>query len=382
MIAGSKKLHAAAALAACGALLQCAPPPPTDGAALESRIDRSLRDARAFLVAQQSDDGAWRSTTYGTLADGPELTPTVLKAVMLAPGGNEPVARGVSYLLSLSPDEVLDYPVYTAALSVILFNRAGRFAERDAWADALLHHQLTEALGWRPEDAAYGGWGYSVLPARRPDRGRPPFDSDLSSTLFAVGALRLAGVPPEDPAIRAALQFVKRCQNDTEAGGGDGGFFLTPTNEAQNKAGTAPLGGYRSYGSATADGLRALLRCGLAPDHRRVRAARAWLDAHFSATTNPGDFVAGLAADRDAAYYYWCWSVSHAWRLLDALGAPSGHRASELANAVLDRQLADGAWRNQYSFLKEDDPLIATSLAAAALANCHALLWPERVAEP
>ena len=42
---------------------------------------------------------------------------------------------------------------------------------------------------------------------------------------------------------------------------------------------------------------------------------------------------------------------------------------------LVERQLPDGSWRNSYSFMKEDDPLIATTLAAAALANCRAAMW-------
>ncbi len=76
--------------------------------------------------------------------------------------------------------------------------------------------------------------------------------------------------------------------------------------------------------------MRALLRCGLAADHPRVRAARAWLEQE---------------------------SRRIDWR-------------QELAEALLQRP--DGSWHNDHSFLKEDDPLIATTLAAAALANCQA----------
>ena len=104
-------------------------------------------------------------------------------------------------------------------------------------------------------------------------------------TLFAVGALRMAGTPDDDPAIRKALAFLSRCQNLTEEGPegdpafDDGGFFFTPTDPVRNKAGVAGNDRrgqvrYHSYGSATADGLRALLRCGLSPGDRRVVAAR------------------------------------------------------------------------------------------------------------
>jgi len=48
--------------------------------------------------------------------------------------------------------------------------------------------------------------------------------------------------------------------------------------------------------------------------------------------------------------------------------------AEELANALIRRQHPDGSWATTFSFTKEDDPLIATPLAAAALANCRLTL--------
>src|SRR5262249_43324489 len=145
-------------------------------------------------------------------------------------------------------------------------------------------------------------------------------DADLSSTLFALGALRVAGSSADEPAIARALLFVRRCQNLAEDGRDDdpafddGGFFLTPTDPVRNKAGTAGTDRSRrvrfhSYGSATADGLRALLRCGLAPGHRRVEAARRWLERNYSATTNPGVFAPARADERDATYFYYAWSL-------------------------------------------------------------------------
>src|SRR5262249_25533007 len=188
--------------------------------------------------------------------------------------------------------------------------------------------QLTEELGWEPGDPAFGGWGYSIEP---PARGAAvlepehPIDADLSSTLFAIGALRIACVEAGDPAIRKALTFIERCQNVavSDPGGDprydDGGFFFSTTDPVRNKAravGTDRRGRlrYPSYGSATADGLRALLRCGLARDHPRVVAARAWLERHFSVETNPGTFDPSRAIDRDATYYYYAWSFAHAFR--------------------------------------------------------------------
>ncbi len=410
MLHFARRRDSAAALAAAAFVLclswpgSCAPRADD----LRPRIERGLDRAAAYLLSMQDADGAWRSATYGALADGMSITPAVLKTVMLGPPG-EParsaVQRGAAYLRgrvgadgTIAAQPVLDYPVYTASLAVIVLNRLAADAPqdrdaigaaRDAWAAYLKEFQLTERLGWARDDAAFGGWGYSVQPPRLPDQDRPPFDADLSSTLFAVGALRLCGLGADDPVIEDALRFVERCQNFAEGAQrdplhDDGGFFFTPTNAAQNKAGAAGADRhgvmrYHSYGTATADGLRALVRCGVPPGHPRVLAARAWLERHFTPETNPGVFEPALAADRDAAWHYWCWSASHALRLLGASTIEHNETqvpwAAPLAEALLARQRTDGSWANPLTFMKEDDPLVATSLAAAALANCRDAMW-------
>ena len=388
------------------------PPPeqqPHKPADLRARIDEANVAAVRFLLSKQSADGAWRSETYGTLTDGITLTPPVMKTLMFGPPSDEAlgaIQQAAEYLRSWVNDDgsielearMPDFPVYSASLSVIALSRLpmeGFVDARDAWLSFLREHQLTEQLGWDRVDPAFGGWGYSIFPPRKPQGTtieRPPFDADLSSTLFAIGALRLAGVWVDDPAIENALVFVKRCQNYNEVGDAvdsqfdDGGFFFTPTNDLQNKAGIAGTDSqgrlrYHSYGSATADGLRALLRCGLQPDHPRVEAARRWLEDHFSTTTVPGQFEPMREHDRDAGYYYYCWSVSHAFRQLTITTVQQGGRtvnwAADLAQELLRRQRKDGSWANHHSFVKEDDPLIATTLAAAALANCRQAMWPD-----
>jgi len=375
---------------------------------LRAQIDDANTAAVGYLLSKQSADGAWRSETYGTLTDGITLTPPVMKTMMFGPPGThaaESALLAAEYLRSwvdgdgsiMRDGRVPDFPVYSAALTVIALSRmpSGDFLDaRDAWLTFLREQQLTERLGWELNDQAYGGWGYSIFPPHKPDdpSARPPFDADLSSTLFAVGALRLAGVWVDDPAIEKALVFVKRCQNfaqtDEEADPmfDDGGFFFTPTNDMQNKAGMAGADShgrmrYHSYGSPTADGLRALLRCGLSPDHPRVVAARQWLERHFSVATVPGEFEPMREQDREAAYFYYCWSVSHAFRQLAITSFRRNGKtvkwAEDLAKELLRRQRTDGSWVNQHSFVKEDDPLIATTLAAAALANCRQVIWPD-----
>jgi squalene-hopene/tetraprenyl-beta-curcumene cyclase len=383
------KLVLAAALCAPAALAGCGRQQAAPGA----RIDRALGAAQRYLVAAQSADGAWRSRTYGVFKDGLSLSPTVLKAVTFGPdvpGAADARRRGADYLIGRvrsdasideGPHEIV-YPVYTAAAAVLALSRSSQPGARraiDAWLAELRRRQLTEDLGWQPDDAGYGGWGYAVIPPVKHPANAGHVDADISSTLFAVGAMRVGGVDAGDPAIRKALAFIERCQNLGEPGDSrfdDGGFFFSPVDPVRNKAGVAGtdrLGRvrYNSYGSATADGIRALVRSGLAPDHPRVLAGRRWLERYFSATTNPGTFEPLREIEREATYYYYCWSVAHAFRALGVERIRSGDKtiawADVLAGELLRRQRADGSWSNPYTASKEDDPLVATSFAAGAI---------------
>ena len=371
------------------------------GEGLGDQCDRALDAALGFLIHSQSSDGAWRSPTYGVFNDGLSLTPVVLKAVAFGPevaGSMTARRRGADYLVArVRADGSIDdgpigmtYPVYTASAAVIALSHldfpASRVA-RDGWLRELRRRQLTEELGWQPGDPAFGGWGYSIEPPSRRDAVREAgsqVDADLSSTLFAIGALRIAGVGADEPAIRKALTFIERCQNlalreeDGDPRYDDGGFFFTRTDPVRNKAGIAGTDRhgrlrYHSYGSATADGLRALLRCGRAPYHPQVLAARAWLERHFSAAFHPGTFESAREVDRDATFFYYAWSVAHAFRLLGIKEIHSQGQsvawAEALSRELIHRQRSDGSWTNRFTASKEDDPLVATSFAAGALGN-------------
>ena len=373
---------------------------------LGSQVDRALGNAIRFLISSQSPDGAWRSPTYGVFKDGLSLTPIVLKAVTFGPdvaGSTSARRRGADYLVArVRADGSIDdgpigmiYPVYTASAAVIALTHLdfpSTRAARDAWLRELRRRQLTEALGWQPDDPAFGGWGYSIEPPSKGNAVLEPMhqvDADLSSTLFAIGALRIAGVEANDPAIRKALTFIVRCQNvavneeDGDPQYDDGGFFFSRTDPVRNKAGLAGTDRhgrlrYHSYGSATADGLRALLRCGLSADHPRVRAARAWLEERFSAAFHPGSFESAREADRDATYFYYAWSVAHAFRSLGIKEIHCQGRsvawADALSRELIRRQRGDGTWINRFTASKEDDPLVATSFAAGALGICRTFL--------
>jgi squalene-hopene/tetraprenyl-beta-curcumene cyclase len=378
---------------------------------LKARIDDSLAATARFLLKQQFPDGAWRSETYGVFKDGPSLTPLILSALFFLPQGGPEVRtayrKGVSYLTGMVGEDRriraeppgLMFPVLTAGMTcrVVALEEKTPVNVRanKAWLAYLRGRQLTAALGWKPADVEFGGWGFSLAVPRKPASGHVRglfFESNMVATIFGIAALRSAKVPAADPAYRDALVFVKRCQNfpdppqKADPRFDDGGFCFIPDDPVQNKAGITGKDRsgrtrFHSYGSMTADGLRALIRCGLPPDHPRVIAARKWLEQNFRAESVPGVYERDREVLRDSTYYYYAWSVAHAFSALNMreIETKSGkvNWAKALAEELLRRQRPDGSWVNTYTDAREDDPLVATPWAAAALAICRHTLTGE-----
>jgi hypothetical protein len=355
-----------------------------------------------YLLAEQSEDGAWRSDVYATFKDGTALTPLVVTALQDAhdahvrnPAVEAAIKKGLVWLAKFAkadgtiepPADGFDYPAYTSSLAVKALSHASAkdFAKaRDAWVKYLKERQLTEKLGWKPEEKQYGGWGYCRAIPKKPEPGTfapPLIESNLSATLFALDALRAAGVTDAEVYANAAI-FVRRCQNFSLPVPGpvpgwwrhyDGGFHFIYDDPVRNKAGVAhpnPVIFY-SYGSTTADGLRALALCAQPDDSVRRDAAGAWLVKNFRADTHPGAYVKTHEPNREAVYYYYAASAARAFRE-HRLTLPDGRDwAAELSVELARRQAKDGSWANPVEVVRENDPLVATSYAVSALARCR-----------
>jgi hypothetical protein len=319
-----------------------------------------LRRGCEYLWSRQAPDGGWHSGAYGLLKSGQSLTGFVLGALLQIPAGTcAPAAgsldRAIGFLhRNTNPEGAVgkmdpllyDYPNYATALAVLALRRAGQPVDNMvAW---LRTQQFTEDHGWKPADAAYGAWGMGGDPRVAPNAGHV----DLSMTRHVLQALASSGVPPADPAFAKARVFVERCQNP------DGGFFFSTVVLDANKAGQEG-DRYRSYGPATADGILALLAMGTPPGSERIQSAMRWLRAHDQPDGAPG-FI-GPAYRRWTAGLRFYYAASSA----QAFGGHSPQLAASLAAG----QQGDGSWRNSENLVKEDDPLIATAFAVAALAT-------------
>lgn len=303
----------------------------------------------AWLVAQQAPEGAWKSTTYSAYGEGPVLTAAALWALTACPEGCVPrdtVDRGVAYLRRcLTPDGKLESisPTYATSLAILAIVRLHGPDDPDVQRMArwLVSVQLAEPMGWERADRAYGGWDRQGDWARKPNLAQ----ADLSILSFAVEALAAAKVSEEDPVWDRALTFISRCQQS------DGGYLATPIpgHAWVNKAGEG-----RSYGTTTCDGVRALSACGTP-----CEASGAWLDAHPAT-----DVPVGLNAEWTEGlrfYHAYGWAAARGLRDL-----------SVDVSWLAPLQAADGSWTNAQPLMKEDDPLIATLLAVAALAEQEA----------
>jgi hypothetical protein len=302
------------------------------------------------------------------MKSGQSLTPFVLNALLQVPESScrppaGAVDRAIGFLKRNTNGEgaigkvdplLYDYPNYATALAVQAIRRAARPDWREmvgpmtAW---LRTQQLSEEHGWKAADAGYGAWGMGGEPRVAPNAGH----IDMSMTRYVLQALAAAEVPRSDAAWTRARIFVERCQNP------DGGFFFSTVVVDANKAGSDAGARYRSYGTATADGILALLALGDPSSSDRVQAARRWLAEHDRPDGAPG--FTGEAYKRwtpGLRFYYAAASV-------EAFESLQMRRGQAIIASLESSQRGDGSWRNPETLVKEDDPLIATVFAIRSL---------------
>ena len=371
------------AAALCGGALTGWAEPPRASAA------SALRAAAGFLAARQSPDGAWRSTQYGAFREGDALTPLVLWALTSAPGAEaETVARGLRWLEKLTatqsarpePWAGLRYPLFTASYAAQAFAKTGDTRRAAFWADLVEQLRIDPALGWPADAPACGAWSDAPAPPRLPRGVSPPPDMlapNISATVLGLQVLTATGHRERAP---AALPFLAQCQNFSAASSDpfdDGGFFFAPGDPVRNKAGSAGHDAagrerYHAYGSATCDGLLALLACGLPPTDPRIHAAVTWLHRYAAGATHSGTWPADRADERESLRYYHAQALATVFAIATIFTSHRLWAAAQrhtLTTDILTRQRPDGSWAGVCPDSFEDDPLVATAFAIRTLAH-------------
>jgi hypothetical protein len=237
--------------------------------------------------------------------------------------------------------------VYATALTARLLQQV-RPALAGPSLTWLRTQQFRAADGWG-DSAAAGGFGMGTkIPRIPPQAGHV----DLSMTRRALEALAGTDWDGGDE----AQAFVLRCRSV------DGGFVYSPVQPGLNKGAAGPAAG---YGTATCDGLLALLALGAPPNDPGVVEALAFLTSIHTADANPGLAGGRMDAFGPAMAFYYRAAAAAVFR---RLGGPDGWEVA-LLSAVRAGQRDDGSWANPSRLQKEDDPLIATAFALQALSG-------------
>ena len=355
---------AAFTLAAVAAVAPAAPPRPA-AADLAPVVDA----AYAALKARQNPDGG-----FVPKLGGPGVT--ALVAAALIRHGRTPadpvVAGALAYLeKSVQPDGgVYDKGLanYTTCLAILAFKEANAGGKYDAVIAAAAKFVRTLQAGGDPGTVEFGGVGYD-------GKSRP----DVSNTQFFVEALTAAGAGPDDPAVKKAITFLGRSQNEpgefntqpfaaAAAAADRGGFVYNPLDAGNPKSDKrTAAGGLRSEGGMTYAGLKSFLYAGVTKDDARVKAAVKWVRQHYTLSENPGMGQVGLY------YYYHTFAKAMTAvgedEFADAAGVEHAWRA-ELFAALKAAQKPDGTWANANKAYLENQPELATAFALLALSYC------------
>ena len=342
----------------------------------KEEFEKVTAKAIKFLRGAQADNGSFSKEL------GPGITGLVISSAMKhgLKADDPMIAKGLKYLESFVRKdggiyaEKSLYRNYETCIAIMVFadaNEKGKYDETLKKAKAFV-----KKIQWGdPEDSDkldYGGAGYGK-------HGRP----DLSNTSFLVDALKRTmdkNDKSDKEALQRALKFISRTQNKysqhnttdfaKKASKEDqGGFYYTPANGGESKAGKTADGGLRSYASMTYAGLKSMIYAGVKKDDPRVKAAIDWIKRHYDLKSNPGVGQQGLF------YYYHLFAKSldalETDVIVDAKGKKHDWRA-ELFAELKSRQKDDGSWINpKSSRWEEGNPNLVTAYCLLALSHCQ-----------
>ncbi len=332
----------------------------------------------AYFRSVQADDGSFSKEL------GPGITGLVVSS-MLRNGvsrDDETVKKGMDYVSKFIRkedggiySEGSVYRNYETCISLMMFAEANS----DGKYDSVIQNakKFIKKIQWgedaKQESLDFGGAGYGK-------HGRP----DLSNTSFLIDALKSSmdeGDKTDRAALERALKFVSRTQNKysqdnmtefaRKATGEDvGGFYYTPANGGESKAGKTANGGLRSYASMTYAGLKSLLYAGVKKDDPRVKAATEWISKHYDLKSNPGVGQQGLF------YYYHIFAKALSALGVDEIVDGDGKKhnwRSELLAELKTRQRKDGSWLNpKSSRWEEGNPHLVTAYCLLAISHMDA----------
>ncbi len=366
--------------------LGCSSNEPTKPQSTQSKQLAPIPRAIAWLMAHQQTDHLWRSEHYGNLKSGAAITALVLYALAHAdPQAVEPHRDSLQAACDALVPEIQrrghvsnpdgpDYPTYASAMLLVAVERLKlRLPDesRDRLTAYLIESQIDQAEGYSTDDPDFGGW--DMLGSTNGPRKTTGTNISVGTTV--AEALANSESPGAKTALLAYRDWLAKCQNLST----DGGFYFHATrphdgnkagwhDESEQSARTLP----RSYGTATADGLRSLKACDVSSDDEALQKAVAWLQSHPSIDAVPGFELSPDKSWTDGLLFYYLYAFA---KTLDDLPPEARtSAAAQIRDHLIRQQNSDGSWQNPSSRMREDDPLIATCFALIALSHAERTL--------
>ena len=334
-----------------------------------------------FLKSKQNSDGSWGPDDSPQKRGVTGIVVTGLLKTGKVTADDPMVAKALKFIESLvnvkdghiaGSDAKVGLQNYVTCVNVMALQAANKPEKYKAIVgDAtkfLKQLQWDEGEGKKPEDDFFGGAGYD-------SKSRP----DLSNTHYFIDALREAGVPADDPALKKAMIFVSRCQNfkgehnDQPWAGkiNDGSFIYSAASGGSTKTSdeaNAPLTG---YGSMTYAGIKSMIYCGVSKEDPRFKKAYEWTVKHYTVESNPG--MPKEFAQRGLYYYYQTMGKTlnalEVSELEDADGKKHDWK-KDITQALAKRQKEDGSWTNETDRWMEGNPSLVSGYSLLALSYC------------
>lgn len=368
------------------------------GHAFELDLARSLiARAAEQLVPLARPDGLW---PHYQDRERPSVAATALVAYALSRAGDDlpaahqgALARARARLLEAQAedgglaDPPEEHPHRTYATSLALLALLGDPASAPArarMAEWLQATQVQETHGFDPIDNRYGGWSYhDTFESAR-------LRTDVSTARYALQALASAGLPDDAPVWDRARLWLDLTQNNTlittaddpthasERKLRDGGFAFGPRN---SKADSDLVGRsivvFRSYGSATADGVLARLaldgvdRTGssgasLAAGEEALAGMR-WLARRWDLAKNPG-FQGEKNIWPRGVYFYYLAALAEALHRAGVWQVDGRLWAAEIVKQLGTLHAsAKDSFVGESKTMHEDSPVLASAFALVVL---------------
>ena len=358
--------------------------------AFQSQQHSATGRGLTFLFEKQNDDGSWKSEYYGNLKQGAAITSLVLFTVSHSDqktiekhkaeirSAFEFQRKGIKKNGYVSNVSGPDYAVYATSL-LILANKNLAKMSKTQWLNDkeiqllqkfLCNAQLDETHGLKPGDSDYGGWDLSGwMQSQRTSPG-----SNVSVSSFAIEALADDSSADANRVRQKFLRWTERIQNK------DGGFHFHPKKSHEgNKAGWSDqeFNAPKSYGTATADGIRILKSLIRSPSKQstkrkaelnaRLESAKKWIEQQAFRLSVPGFDESDDPSWSNGLFYYYSMSILLE---LDSFSAAFQKSSEDIARFLVKEQKPDGSWSNSSTRMREDDPMIATCFAIVALSQC------------